>query len=624
MRASIAAFFRRIDPLAVLSISIPFAVYILTLAPSVTFFDSGEFITAIDSLGTAHSPGYPFFINYAKPFTWLPFGNIAFRVNIATAVSASIACYGVYLLVCYLIAADNRFRQRETVPIFVHGCALAAALVFAYSARLWLQSNHDKPYPLVSFLVAIVFYLLFRWRDLYDQGTEAPRYIYLGCFICGLATGAHQTIVLLIPSFAWLILAKNWRLVARVKELLLAVAFAILGFSIQLHMPIRATQNPLLNWGDSKTLEQFLWNILRKGYPSEPPDRDLHLLWQQLSAFNIPHEFTWIGVFLLAVGLLTSLGKNKDLVIAYVIGVICSLLVIVGYFNAQAELIFLTEEFFTPLYLLTAVFIGLGFWFLLRHGLATLRANQLKSLPVMLLVALFLLILPVTICAINYYENDQHENYVAFDYATNTFRSLPQGAVLFTWGDSGAFPLWYLQGVERMRTDLDLLHTPHLVFTWYLDSFPELFRYSMLRSLPGALNSAEDALKIAVAEQIERRPVFIDFSTRYSLPFPEYGLQQQGICYRLIKGGAGRVYAPDVAVWDLYSPRGYLSQMGFRDLDTGKAILIYASSRMEAGELLLRLGMRTEGIEQLRAAAVISPDLRFQVEGLLNAYGAGQ
>lgn len=624
MRASIPSFFRRVDPFAVLSIAIPLTVYILTLAPSVTFFDSGEFITAIDSLGTAHSPGYPFFINYAKPFTWLPFGNIAFRVNYATAVSASLACYGVYLLVCYLIAADNRFRQHPVSPFFMRASGLAAALVFAFSARLWLQSNHDKPYPLVSFLVAVVIYLLLRWREQYDQGIESPRYVYLGCFICGLATGAHQTIVLMLPSFAWLILGKNWRLIGRIKELLIAVAFGILGFSIQLHMPIRAVQNPLLNWGDPRTLEQFLWNILRKGYPSEPPDRDLHLLWQQLSAFNLTHEFTWVGVFLLVVGLVTSLGRHRDVVIAYLIGVVCSLLVIVGYFNAQADLIFLTEEFFTPLYLISAVFIGLGLWYLLQRGLATLRSDQVTAVPVLLLAAVFLLLLPATICTLNYYENDQHENYVAFDYATNTFRSLPQGAVLFTWGDSGAFPLWYLQGVERMRDDLDLLHTPHLVFTWYLDSFPQLFRYSMLRSLPGALDSAEDALKIAVAEQIDRRPVFIDFSTRYSLPFPEYGLLQRGICYQLIKGGAGRVYPPDVAVWRLYSPRGYESQMGFRDLDTGKAILIYASSRMEAGELLLRLGMRTDGIEQLRAAAATSPELRYQVEGLLNEYGAGQ
>src|SRR5512137_3222994 len=93
-----------LDPWGILSVIIPFSIYLLTLAPSVTFFDSGEFITAIYSLGSAHSPGYPLFINYANPFTYLPFGNVAFRVNIATAISAAAACYGVYLLTSHLLA----------------------------------------------------------------------------------------------------------------------------------------------------------------------------------------------------------------------------------------------------------------------------------------------------------------------------------------------------------------------------------------------------------------------------------------------------------------------------------------------------------------------------------------
>src|SRR5512146_3405380 len=113
-----ATLFKRLDIFALLSVIIPLTIYLLTLAPSVTFFDSGEFLTATYSLGSAHSPGYPLFINYAKPFTYLPFGNIAFRVNIATAISAAVACYGVYLLVSYFLAGEplaKDERLSETV-----------------------------------------------------------------------------------------------------------------------------------------------------------------------------------------------------------------------------------------------------------------------------------------------------------------------------------------------------------------------------------------------------------------------------------------------------------------------------------------------------------------------------
>ena len=171
-----------------------------------------------------------------------------------------------------------------------------------------------------------------------------------------------------------------------------------------------------------------------------------------------------------------------------------------------------------------------------------------------------------------------------------------------------------------MREDLDILHTPHLVFKWYLDSFPNLFRYSMLRSVPLETLPPEQVLKLSIAEQIERRPVFIDFSTRYSIQFDEFSLQQRGICYELEKGGQA-LLLPDLQVWSLYNARGLSGEMFFRDLDTGKAILIYANSHMEAGETLIRLGRMGEGLEEMQTAAKIAPELRGQIVQILNSYG---
>lgn len=616
-----ATLFKRLDIFALLSVLIPFLIYLLTLAPSVTFFDSGEFLTATYSLGSAHSPGYPLFINYAKPFTYLPFGNIAFRINIATAISAVLACYGVYLLVSYFLADEEMSVDKTMSDFYKKVISLSAACTFAFSARLWLQSNHDKPYPLISFLAVFIFYLLLLWRNKFRQGEDRPAYIYLGAFLWGLAFGGHQTMVLLLPSYAFLILSMEWRLIFRVKELLLAVAFALFGFSVHLHLPVRATQNPLLNWGDSKTLTQFLWHFLRHGYPVEKPDRDLTLLWGQLKAFNIPHEFTWIGLALLLIGVTAFLKTRRDEVLAFLIGIVFFLLVVVGYLNALPDLIFLTEEFFTPLYLLTAVFIGLGLFSLLHKGFLSLPKSKLRSSPVHLAAAIFILFLPVSVCALHYVENDQHDNYIAYDYATNSLRSLPPHAILFTWGDSGAFPLWYLQGVERMREDLDLLHTPHLVFNWYLDGFPKLFTHSILRSVPPEKMQPESILPMVIAEQLSQRPVYLDFSTRYSLDFTGYTLQPCGICYRVEKWSGTPFRLPDLSIWNRYALRGLSGEMFFRDLDTSKAILIYANSHMEAGELLLRYAKMEEGIREMKTAVSLAPELGPQAAQILAGYG---
>jgi len=411
----------------------------------------------------------------------------------------------------------------------------------------------------------------------------------------------------------------NWRLLARIKEFVLAVAFAVLGFSIHLHLVIRATRDPLLNWGDPKSLSQFLWHLLRKGYPVEKPERGLDLLWAQLNAFNIPYEFTNVGLVLLAIAIIALLKKRRDEVLAYLIGIVSFLLVIAGFFNTPFELIFLTEEFFTPLYLLSAVFIALGLFFILQKVTDFTPPHYVRSLPAQVIAIFFLLSFPVTIGALHYLENDQHENYVAHDYAGNTLRSLPQGSVLYTWGDSGAFPLWYLQGVERMRDDLDLLHTPHLVFKWYLDAFPDLFRNSMLRNVPDQMLSPESVLLLSISEQIQRRPVFVDFSTRYSIPLNSYALLQRGITYSLLK--TSLLYPPDTSVWSLYANRGLSGDMFFRDLDTGKAILIYANGHMESGETLLRIGRIAEGIAEMRIAGSIAPELNGQIAAILGNFG---
>lgn len=612
-----------LDVGAILSVVIPFAIYMATLAPSVTFFDSGEFLTAIASLGSAHSPGYPLFLMFAKPFTLLPCGNIAFRINMATALSSSLACLGVYLLTQRLLREEKLVEDETFSRYAVRMAALSAACAFSVTPRLWLQSNHDKPYPLLAFVTAMILYLLLLWRERYLAGEECPAYVYAATFLAGMAMGLHQTVVLMLPAWFTLIVMTDWRMLSRIRELVLATAFALLGFSVHLYLPLRATRNPLLNWGDPKSLTQFLWHFLRRGYPNEPHPRPASLLWAQIKAFNIPHEFTWLGVALLLFALVRLWKVRRDLVVAYLIAVATFLLVIAGYFNTPGDMIFLTEEFFTPLYLLTAVLVGVGLFHLLLFAVRSARLPDRFGPPLYGLVGLMFFLLPLTLCAVNYYENDQHDNYIAFDYATNSLRSLPQNAVMFTWGDSGAFPLWYLQGVERMREDVDLPHIPHLVFDWYLDSLPRLFRGSALSGRGHGSLAPEACLRIAIGDVIDHRPAYVDFSTRYSVPFSEYIPVQRGIIYRLRRrsepGGL-----PDTSIWDNYNNRGILEKISFLDLDTGKAILIYANGYLEMGEFLMSVGHVREALPMLARAERIAPEMRFSVQQLLMRYRGGE
>lgn len=608
-----------LDPWLLLAWLLPFGIYLSTLAPSVTFYDSGEFITAVYGLGSAHSPGYPLFLLFTKPFTWLPFGSIAFRVNLATAFSAALACMGVFLLVRHLVAQRHCSKDNRFDEVARNGAALAGALLFAASPRLWLQTNHDKPYPLLAFMVALTLLFLLRWREELLAGNEQPAWWYGVGFLAGLASGAHQTIVLLVPAWLLFILFSKPRLLLRFRELLLTTSFALAGGAVQLYLPLRASAVPHQNWGDPSSLSRFLWHVLRRGYPEEPHGRDLSLLMQQLGGFSIPHEFGWIGLLFLGVGVVACWQAQRPFVMALGAALLSFWGVIVGFFNPQPESIFLTEEFYTPLYLFAAVLVAVGLHAVVRWGIAAAERPERYLFLHKAMLLLFLLLIPVFQVAANYRDNNQRHNYIAQDYAVNTLRSLPEQSVLFTWGDSGAFPLWYLQAVEHLREDLDLPHIPHLVFDWYQSELPRL------KTVFDAIHSdgmpAELAFSQLARELQADRPVFMDYSTRHSLAWSGQEPQAQGMVFKLPEKKAGIWQGGDVDIWDLQVVHRLGTEQVWQiDQDSHKAVLIMAHSLLQAAEAVARKGERERAAVMLMHVQRMVPAWQEGVERLQRRY----
>jgi len=611
----------RCDHWLLAAVLLPFALHLATLAPSVTFYDSGEFITATQLLGSAHSPGYPLFLLFAKPFTWLPFGSIAFRVNLATACGAALACSGLFVLVRQLLrdhpcSADQRFSS------FVRNAtALAGSLLFATSPRLWLQTNHDKPYPLLAAMVALCFLFLLRWREELLAGSERPAWWYGVGFLTGLGSGAHQTIVLLVPAWLAFVAVTEPRMLLRVRDLLLTAAFALAGGAVQLYLPLRAAAQPLQNWGDPDSLSRFLWHVLRRGYPEEPHLRDLSLFLKQLAGFSIPHEYGWIGLLFLVAGLLTCWQRQRPFVVASAAALFCFWGVIVGFFNPRAESIFLTEEFYTPLYLLAAALIAVGLHTAFSRCIAQTDAPERYGWQHRLLVLLFLLLLPLFQLATNYRDNDQRHNFIAQDYALNTLRPLPEQAVLFTWGDSGAFPLWYLQAVERLREDVDLPHIPHLVFDWYRGELPRL--QSSFSVILQQGQTAPQLFRLLAGRLQADRPVLMDYSTRHSVDWGRLEPVQQGILFWLpTDDGIPAAPCDLFTVWQLQTLHRFAMERGWQiDQDTEKAIMITAHSLLQVAEEVARKGRAGQAGQMLDAVQRMVPAWGETVLQLRRRYG---
>lgn len=591
---------------------LPLCLYLSTLAPSVTFYDSGEFLSAVHWLGSAHSPGYPLFLLFAKPFTWLPFGSIAFRVNLATAVSAALACWSVFLLVRTLLARTDDVDDGGWDELLHNSAALAGALLFAVTPRLWLQTNHDKPYPLLAFLVALAIYCLLRWRQDWLAGENRPAWWYTVGLLTGLASGAHQTIVLMIPAFVVFVASVDHRALLRVRDLVLTVTMTLVGGAVQLYLPLRAAAGTRQNWGDVDALSRFLWHVLRKGYPEEAHGRDVALLLKQMAAFSVPHEFGWLGLLLFIAGVVYCWRFERYLVYTFAAALVCFWSVIAGVFNPQPDVLFLTEEFYTPLYLCAATLVAVGLYGIIAWGSATAERPERCGLQHRVLV-LVPFLLPVLFQGWQQYPlQNQRANYVAHDYAVNSLRVLPEQAVLFTWGDSGAFPLWYLQGVERLREDIDLPHIPHLGFAWYRRELPRLLEQETGRE--AGLSSEAQFLELAVRMR-RTRPVYIDYSTRHSVQW-EGGGEPVACGFQYLFPGVDAGSASErMSVWRNLTWHRFADVGGWPlDQDSDKAVMILAHSMLQAGEDAAKLEQRLLAAELLAGVWRLAPAWRPTVE----------
>jgi len=121
-------------------------LYLLTLAPTISGEDSGEFITAAATLGIAHPPGYPLYCLLGHLFSWMPLGTPAWRINFMSAFFSAASISLAILTVIYLT------RNRRA--------ALMAGLMLACTRDLWSQSVVAEVYTLTLFVLAASFLTL--------------------------------------------------------------------------------------------------------------------------------------------------------------------------------------------------------------------------------------------------------------------------------------------------------------------------------------------------------------------------------------------------------------------------------------------------------------------------------
>ncbi len=181
--------------------------YILTLEPSGSYWDCGEFISAAYKLQVVHQPGAPLFLMIGKLFSLLSAGDVtkvAYWVNISSALSSGATILFLFWTITAL-AKKILVKRDEVVNtatlIQIMGAGLVGALAYAFSDTFWFSAVEAEVYAMSSLATAIVFWAILKW-DAHADEPYADRWLIFIAYIMGLSIGIHLLNLLVIPAIA--------------------------------------------------------------------------------------------------------------------------------------------------------------------------------------------------------------------------------------------------------------------------------------------------------------------------------------------------------------------------------------------------------------------------------------
>lgn len=446
-------------------------LYVFTLAPTVTFEDSGELISAAYRLGVPHEPGYPLFTMLSHLFSYLPIGNIAYRINLASAFFSAL---GALFLTWATFEALQSLKKSKESKWLVFTCAVSCGVLFAVSFENWEQSIITEVYGLHTAFVGAILWLVVQWICEMTEERRV-RLFYLLCFVLGLALSNHPTTVLLVPALMIYVLIIDRPFLWSGPRFLKGTGCMAAGLLPYLYLPIASSRNPVMDWGNPENLTNFLRVVMRHQYQLNE-SQSLRKFFAQLGAYGQFIQDQWVPfVFLLVfVGVTWLFRRHRRLawLTLLLFGFTGPLTTFLTNFDVatanpvvNAEHKALVSVFYIPSYMVLTLVLSLCLFLIAEH----FWRKPSSLVPAVLLFS----ILPAGTIYRNLKRVDMSNYVFTEDYVNNLFHVVPDHSVVFVNWDPFIFPLNYYQLVEDRRTDIMVIDQELLRRSWYIQSLQD-------------------------------------------------------------------------------------------------------------------------------------------------------
>ena len=188
-----------------LSFAVAATVYLLTIEPTASFWDCGEFITSAYKLEVGHPPGAPFFMLTGKFFTLFASdpSQVAMMVNAMSGLLSALTILLLFWTITHLakklIYTDESQEMTTGQLIAIIGSGLVGALTYTFTDTFWFSAVEGEVYAYSSMFTALVFWLILKWENAADK-PHSDKWLILIAYAMGLSIGVHLLNLLCIPA----------------------------------------------------------------------------------------------------------------------------------------------------------------------------------------------------------------------------------------------------------------------------------------------------------------------------------------------------------------------------------------------------------------------------------------